>query len=66
MLGLITVESHFQHKSPVNVWCGIVDNNYLIGVIILENRLTGDYYLKFLQNELQQLLEEETANVLSV
>ena len=47
-----TVESNFQHRFTVNVWCGMVDG-YLIGPFIFENRLTGDHYFEFLQNELK-------------
>lgn len=57
-----TVESNFQHKFSVNVWCGMVDG-YLIGPFILENRLTGDNYLNFLQNELHGLLEDVPLNI---
>lgn len=56
------VESNFQHRFSVNVWCGMIDNN-LIGPFLLENRLTGDHYLRFLQNELQGLLEEIPLNI---
>lgn len=57
-----TVESNFQHKFSVNVWCGMVDG-YLIGPYILENRLTGEHYLSFLRNELTTLLEEVPINI---
>lgn len=57
-----TVESNFQHKFSVNVWCGMLDS-YLIGPFILENRLTGDNYLNFLQHELQGLLEDVPVNI---
>lgn len=58
-----TVETHFQHRFSVNVWCGMVDN-YLIGPFILEHRLTGDQYFNFLQNELQGLLEDVPLNII--
>ena len=51
-----TVESNFQQHFSVNVWCAVLDEQ-LIGPLILEGRLTGEAYLRFLQKELPQLLE---------
>jgi len=46
-----TVESNFQLRFIVNVWCAVLDDQ-LIGPLILEGRLTGEAYLRFLQEEL--------------
>jgi hypothetical protein len=46
-----SVESNFQHRFSVNVWCGMIDD-HLIGPAILENRVNGQSYLEFLQNNL--------------
>jgi len=43
-----TVESNFQLRYSVNVWCAVLDDQ-LIGPFILEGRLTGEAYLRFLQ-----------------
>jgi len=43
-----TVESNFQLRFSVNVWCAVLDDQ-LIGPFILEGHLTGEAYLKFLQ-----------------
>ena len=51
-----TVESNFQRFS-VNVWCAVLDDQ-LIGPFILEGCLTGEAYLRFLQEELPQLFED--------
>ncbi|XP_017885361.1 histone-lysine N-methyltransferase SETMAR-like [Ceratina calcarata] len=51
------VERHSQRQFSCNVWAGIV-NETLIGPVILPNRLTGQYYLDFLQNELPELLAD--------
>ena len=51
------VERNSQHRFPVNVWCGVIDNQ-LIGPAVLPNRLTGRAYVDFLQNELPLLMEE--------
>jgi len=55
------VESNFQLRFSVNVWCAVLDNQ-LIGPFILEGRLTGEAYLRFLQEELPQLLEDVPLN----
>lgn len=52
-----TVDTNFQYRFSVNVWCGMIDYQ-LIGPFVLENRLTGQSYLEFLQNEFFPLLEE--------
>ena len=39
-----------------NVWCGMIDD-ILIGPVILDNRMTGQNCLDFLQNELPKQLE---------
>ena len=52
-----TVESNFQHRFSVNVWCG-VNNDQLIGPFIIEDRLMAQVYLQFLQEELPNLLED--------
>jgi hypothetical protein len=41
----------------VNVWFAVLDDQ-LIGPFILEGRLTGQAYLKFLADDLPQLLED--------
>jgi len=51
-----TYDKHFQHKFSVNIWCGII-NNQLVGPFILEGPLTGEIYLRFLQEELSLLME---------
>ena len=43
------------------MWCAVL-NNQLIGPFILEGRLTGEAYLRFLQEELPQLLEDVPLN----
>ena len=56
-----TVESNFQIHFSVNVWCAILDDQ-LIDPFILEGRLTGEVYLRFLQEELPHLLEDVPLN----
>jgi len=51
------VERNSQHWFSANVWCGVHDNQ-LIGPGVLPNRLTGNAYIDFLENELPLLLEE--------
>lgn len=53
----VTKERHFQHEFRRNVWAGIIDS-YLIGPVILPNRLNGERYLEFLENTLPELLED--------
>jgi len=38
------VESNFQLRFSLNVWCAVLDNQ-LIGSFIFEGRLTGEAYL---------------------
>ena len=57
----VTAESNFQLRFSVNVWCAVLDDQ-LIGPFILEGRLTGEAYLRFLQEELPRLLEEAPLN----
>jgi len=56
-----TVESNFQQRFSVNVWCAVLDDQ-LTGPFILEGRLTGEAYLRFLQEELPQLMEDVLLN----
>ena len=56
-----TVASKFQKRFSVNVWCAVLDDQ-LIGPFILEGRLTGEVYLRFLQKELPRLLEDVPLN----
>ncbi|EFN75823.1 hypothetical protein EAI_15490, partial [Harpegnathos saltator] len=51
------VVQNFQIRSSVNVWCGMIDR-MLISPVILQNRMTGQGYLDFLQNTLPQQLED--------
>jgi len=50
------VESNYQHRFSINVWCGVIGDQ-LIGPYIFQQRLTGDIYANFLQSELPALLE---------
>jgi hypothetical protein len=52
-----TKETHFQTRFSVNIWCGII-GNLLIGPVVLEDRLTSQRYLRFLQEELPLMLED--------
>jgi len=56
-----TVESNFQQRFSVNEWCAILDDQ-LIGPFMMEGRLTRKAYLRFLQEELLQLLEDVPLN----
>ena len=55
------MESNFQLRFSVNVWCAVLEDQ-LIGSFILPGHLTGEAYLKFLQEELPQLLEDVHLN----
>jgi len=41
-----TVESNYQHRFSVNVWCGIIGDQLICPYIF--PRLTGDIYANFL------------------
>ena len=51
-----TLESNYQHRFSVNVLCGVISDQ-LIGPYISPQRLTGNIYANFLQEELPALLE---------
>lgn len=51
------VISSIQRRFSLNLWAGIVGNQF-IGPTILPNRLRGASYLNFLQEELPELLED--------
>ena len=51
-----TVETNFQRRFSIIVWCGMNDD-ILIGPVILDDRMTGQNYLDFLQNELPKQLD---------
>ena len=55
------MESNFQLRFSVNLWCAVLDNQ-LIGPFILEGRLTGEAYLRFLQEELPGRMEDVPLN----
>lgn len=49
-------QTAFQVQWGVNVWCGIM-GDHLIGPHFFEGHLTGNRYLRFLQDELPPFLE---------
>lgn len=49
-------ESSFQHRWKINVWAGILGRR-LIGPFFLPDTLSGVSYLSFLQNDLEDELE---------
>lgn len=51
------VETKFQRRFSVNVWCGLI-NDKLVGPYILDGALNGVTYLQFLQDTLPELLED--------
>jgi len=51
-----TVESNYQHRFSVNVWCGVIGDQ-MTGPYTFPQRLTGDIYANILQEELPALLE---------
>jgi len=51
------VETNFQRRFSMNVWCGMIDD-ILTGPVILDNRMRGQNYLDLLQNELPKQLED--------
>lgn len=55
------VQSRFQHNFSLNVWVGIIGNNF-IGPVFLPARLNGLTYLHFLQNDLDDAMEEVPLN----
>jgi len=46
---------HFQSRFSVNIWCRVFGNQD-IGPFVLEERLTSERYLRFLEDELPVLL----------
>jgi len=56
-----TVENNFQQRFSVNVWCAVLDDQ-LIGPFILDGRLTGEAYFRFLQKEFPRLKEDFPLN----
>ncbi|XP_066587607.1 histone-lysine N-methyltransferase SETMAR-like [Prorops nasuta] len=47
----------FQKKWSINLWGGIV-GTYVIGPVVIPDRLTGEIYTQFLRTELPEILEE--------
>ena len=51
------METNFQRRFPISVWCGMIDD-MLIGTVILDDRVTGKNYLDFRENGLPKELED--------
>lgn len=55
---------HFQQRFSINVWGGIF-NGRILPIIVLPNRLNAESYLMFLQNELNEMLEDVPVGLLN-
>lgn len=55
-------EISFQQKFSVNVWAGVIGRT-LIGPYYVPDTLNGDNYLEFLQNNLDDILDEVPLDV---
>jgi len=53
---------HFQHEFKVNIWCGVICD-FLIGPFELPCNLNGPLYLNFLEETLNELLEDVPLNL---
>lgn len=51
------METNFQQRFSVNVWCGLLDNK-LVGPYIFDGSQNGVSYQHFLNNTLPELLED--------
>jgi len=51
-----TVETNYQHRFSVNVWCDVIGDQLIVPYIFLY-RLTGEIYANVLQDELPETLE---------
>lgn len=49
--------THYQHEFRLNVWAGIIDN-FIIGPVEIPHRLNGENYLNFLQQTLNDLVDD--------
>jgi len=54
-----TVESNYQHRFSVKVWCGVTGDQ-LVGPYIFPHHLAGDICANVLQDDLPALLENVT------
>lgn len=50
-------ERHFQHEFKINIWCGMI-SDFFIGPFVLPPNLNGQLYLDFLEQNLNELLED--------
>lgn len=50
-------ERHFQHEFKINIWCGVI-SDFFIGPFELPPNLNGPLYLNFLEQNLNELLED--------
>ncbi|KAJ4437295.1 hypothetical protein ANN_17433 [Periplaneta americana] len=53
----VMLESNFQCRFSLSMWCGILDD-HLLGLFIFPGHLTDEMYLHSLQKQLPQLLED--------
>lgn len=53
---------HYQREFKINVWVGII-GEFIVGPLRLPDRLNGDSYLRFLQQNLPELLEDLPLNL---
>lgn len=54
-------ETAFQERFGINVWLGILDSK-VVGPFFFDDHLTGQMYLDFLRNDLQNMLENLPLN----
>lgn len=52
-----TRETHRQRRWSVNVWAAVI-GDYVIGPVFIEGNVTGESYLRFIEDDLGQLLDE--------
>lgn len=53
----VIIQTKNQHKFLINIWMGII-GNHLIGPYVIDGQLNGEKYLEFLQDHLNNFLEE--------
>lgn len=56
-------ETAFQERFGINVWLGILDTK-VVGPFFFNEHLTGEMYYNFLNNSLQDLLDDLPLNIL--